>query len=127
MRSKSVLLLSLLVAILIASVAVSAQTNEEFIHGKWRLDGQLPGGNGKPGMAWFQEWVFGNGTFSENGYPPLSQKGKFRITKDVENTLTLELYDQSGTFGTATSNLVIVVDRDSQTLKIGQNAGFKKK
>ncbi len=127
MRSKSFLFLSLCAVILFASFTVSAQTNREFIQGKWRLDGQLPGKNGKPGMSWFQEWIFGDGTFSESGYPPLFQKGKFRVLKDEDNVLTLELYEQSGNFGTKNSNLVIVVDQNEASLKIGQNAGFKKK
>ena len=126
-NSGSVKILSICVAIFIFSVAAVAQTNEEFIHGKWRFDGQLQDKNGKPGMAWFQEWTFGDGTFEEQGYPSLSQKGKFRVLKDEDNKLTLELYDQSGTFGTKNSNLVILVDKEGGTLKIGQNPGFKKK
>lgn len=77
-------------------------------------------------MTWFQEWTFAEGKFTQVGYPPLEQKGKYRIIKSDGDKLTLELFDQDGTFGTEKSKLEIAIDKLTKTLKIGQNSGFKR-
>src|SRR5689334_21929551 len=112
MRKVIAIIFILLVGLL--QIAWSANTpqdsNEGFIQGSWRIDGQLPG-NGGNRMSWFQEWKFDQGKFEENGYPPLSQSGSYRVLKSDGDKLTLELYDQKGTFGTENSELQIVVYR----------------
>lgn len=112
--------------IMSASIVLYAQDNEAFIQGKWRVEGKLPPNQSGHSMSWFQEWTFTDGKFLEEGYPPLGQKGKYRVINNESDKLTLELYEQSGTFGTENSQLQIVVDKQENTLKIGQNAGFKR-
>ncbi|MEP6945332.1 MAG: hypothetical protein ABJA02_05395 [Acidobacteriota bacterium] len=113
-------------AVLVFSIAVPAQSNETFIQGKWRLDGHLPPNQSGHSMSWYQEWTFADGTFIEEGYPPLNQKGRFRIFKDENNKLTLELYEQSGDLGSKDSKLIIIINKEHDTLKVGQNPGFKR-
>src|SRR3954469_16898962 len=100
-------------------------SNETFIQGSWRIDGQLPG-NGTHRMSWFQEWKFDQGKFEEQGYPPLEQHGSYRVIKSDGDKLTLELYDRTGTFGTEKGNLEIVLYRKKNQLKIGSNEPFKR-
>jgi hypothetical protein len=102
-----------------ASVADSA---EQFIQGTWRASGTDPSGR----HGWFQEWTFENGKFNETGYPPLEQKGSYRVLKSQGNRLTLELYDQDGTFGTENRQLDLVINRRRGTLKIGQVGPFRR-
>jgi hypothetical protein len=99
--------------------------NETFIQGSWRIDGQLPG-NGTHRMSWFQEWKFDQGKFEEQGYPPLEQRGSYRVLKSEGDKLTVELYDRTGTFGTEKDTLEIVVYRKKDQLKIGSNEPFKR-
>jgi hypothetical protein len=100
-------------------------SNETFIQGSWRIDGQLPG-NGTHRMSWFQQWKFDHGKFEERGYPPLGQSGSYRVLKSDGDKLTLGLYDQQGTFGTKNSELQIIVYREKNQLKIGSNEPFKR-
>ena len=106
------------------SFAISEE--EQFIQGTWRTGGQLKNKDGGPGMSWFLEWTFDNGKFKQTGYPPLSQEGKYRIVKEVGNKLTLELYDQKGTFGTENKTIEIVIDKEKNQLKIQGTDGFTK-
>lgn len=96
--------------------------NEQFIQGEWRLAGQEEGSE----HAWLLEWKFDNGSFRHTGYPPIDQEGKYRIRKDAEELLELELYDQTGTFGSETSVLKIRIGRDNDTLRIDDRSGFKR-
>lgn len=52
------------------------------------------------------------------GYPPLSQKGKYRIVKTEDNKLTLKLYEQSGNFGTKDKQIEVIIDTENKMLKI---------
>jgi len=100
----------------------AADSAERFIQGTWRAEGTDPSGR----HGWFQEWTFENGKFTETGYPPLEQKGSYRVLKSQGNRLTLELYDQDGTFGTENRQLDIVINRRRATLKIGQVGSFRR-
>src|SRR6185295_12524289 len=72
----------------------------KYVLGTWRLDGELPPNNTGHGFHWFLEYKFNaDGTFMLTGYPPLMQKGKYRVVKSEDNKLTLDLYEQSGNFG----------------------------
>lgn len=97
-------------------------SNEAFIQGTWRIDGYLD--QAKRRGRWYQEWSFSEGKFKETGYPPLEQSGRYRVLNDADNKLTLELYEQKGTFGSANSRLEIVIDREKNQLKIGSNQPF---
>jgi len=91
--------------------ARSKNSDDQQIQGTWRLDGN----NG--GHSWFLEWTFERGKFTLRGYPPLLQEGSYRITKTEGNKLTLELYDQKGNFGTETSQIEIIIDKDKLKIK----------
>ena len=126
MNKKPLWFLLLLLAIGGLGSSARAQDNAKFIEGTWRLDGQLPSGGKSPGMSWFLEWTFVGGTFVQQGYPPLRQEGRYRIVADRENTVTLELHDQRGTFGANDRKLEIVIDREGRRLKIQGKEGFKR-
>ena len=84
-------------------------SNEEFIRGAWRIDGYLDQKNRRG--RWYPEWTFEDGKFKETGYPPLKQSGSYRVLGREKDKLTLELYEQEGTFGSQNSRLEIVVKR----------------
>jgi hypothetical protein len=95
--------------------------NEKFIQGKWRLAGTFGDDENR---AWFLEWEFDNGKFTQNGYPPILQEGKYKILEDNKNTLKLKLYKQKGTFGDDDSELTIIVDKEEKTLTINGKKDF---
>lgn len=122
---KMMLLVLLACPALVASPVprpTAADSAEQFIQGTWRASGTDPSGR----HGWFQEWTFDNGKFEETGYPPLGQKGSYRILKSHGNKLTLELYDQDGTFGTENRQLEIVINKRRRTLKIGTVGPFQR-
>ncbi len=94
--------------------------NEKVMQGTWRLTGS----NGK--HAWFLEWTFAEGKFELKGYPPLHQQGKYRIVKTEDNKLTLELYEQSGNFGTENKQMQIIVNKEKDTLMIDDKGPFNR-
>jgi len=109
-----------------SSGMISAQDHETFIQGKWRLEGEFPKDKSGRSRVWFLEWTFADVTFLQIGYPPIKQEGKYRIIKHVENTLTLELYEQKGNFGTKDRQIEIVIDEKNKRLKIAQQDGFSR-
>ena len=109
-----------------SSGMISAQDHETFIQGKWRLEGEFPKDKSGRSRVWFLEWTFADVTFLQIGYPPIKQEGKYRIIKHVENTLTLELYEQKGNFGTKDRQIEMVIDEKNKRLKIVQQDGFSR-
>ncbi len=109
-----------------SSCVISAQDHETFIQGKWRLVGEFPKDKSGRSRVWFLEWTFADGKFLQTGYPPIKQEGKYRIVKQDEDKLTLELYEQKGTFGTKDRQMQIVVDRENEKLKIENHQGFSR-
>ena len=95
--------------------------NEKFIQGTWRADGE----NG--GHAWFLEWTFDNGNFKQTGYPPIIQEGKYRVLSAAGDKITLELYEQKGTFGEKPREIQISLDREAGQLTISGTKGFQKR
>ena len=91
---------------------------EKFIQGNWRADGM----NG--GHRWFLEWKFDRGSFSQLGYPPITQNGKYKVISLEGNRLKLELYDQKGTFGESKRTVEIVLEKESGQLSISGTKGF---
>lgn len=133
MKEKILVVFLLIFAVASSACSVAAQKNDsqpkkddESIIGRWHLDGQLPPGNSGHSFHWFLEYTFkDDGTFMLTGYPPLMQKGKYRIVKSEENKLTVDLYEQSGNFGDTDKQIEIVVDKEKETLKIDGKEGFK--
>jgi hypothetical protein len=106
---------------LIAKSQNAAQTtgeNEKFIQGTWRVTGE----NG--GYGWFLEWTFQNGNFKQTGYPPIIQKGKYKVLSTAGGRITLELYEQKGTFGDQKRELLILLDKQANQLTISGTKGF---
>jgi hypothetical protein len=127
MRKKTLFRLFLIFAIGLSPVlgySVFAQDSEKFIQGTWRLEGELPKNESGRTFSWFLEWTFSNGAFVQTGYPPLRQEGKYRIVKKESSKLTLELYEQTGNFGTENKQIEIVIDKKKKKLKIDGKTGF---
>jgi hypothetical protein len=109
---------------LIAKYQSAAQTtgeNEKFIQGTWRVTGE----NG--GYAWFLEWTFENGSFKQTGYPPIIQEGKYKVLSAAGDQITLELYEQKGTFGEEKRELQISINKPAKQLTIAATKGFSRK
>jgi len=96
----------------------SRSENEKYIQGTWRTAGE------NSGRAWFLEWIFDNGSFKQTGYPPITQEGKYRVVAASDNKITLELYEQKGTFGEEAGEIQILIDRESNKLTISDRSGF---
>ena len=90
--------------------------NEKFIQGKWHLAGTI--GDGEENRAWYLEWGFKNGEFTQSGYPPIKQEGKYKVIESKDNTIKLKLYKQKGTFGEEDSELKIIIDKENKTISI---------
>ena len=106
-------------ASLLAFAHSPKKTNEEIIQGTWRLTGQ-----NDPRHSWYLEWTFNQGKFTLQGYPPLAQQGKYKIVKNDKNKMTLELYEQSGNFGTENSQIEITINKKKDTLMIKGQGPF---
>ena len=94
--------------------------NEKYIQGTWRVEGE----NG--GKSWYLEWTFAGGSFKQMGYPPIIQEGKYRVITEDGNKITLELYEQKGTFGDETRKIEISIDKEANQLTISNTKGFKR-
>ena len=94
--------------------------NEIFIQGTWRTGGE----NG--GYAWYLEWTFDDGKFKQIGYPPIIQEGKYRVVSADADQITIELYEQKGTFGEQKREIQITVDKQANQLTISNTKGFKR-
>lgn len=88
------------------------------LYGTWRVSGE----SGR--HAWFLQWKFADGAFEQRGYPPLFQKGRYRIANVEGDRFTVELYDQKGNFGAA--NRTIRVEFDGETVTIAGRGGYKR-
>src|SRR5215203_2039022 len=95
--------------------------SEKFIQGTWRVAGE----NG--GHAWFLEWTFDNGNFKQTGYPPIIQEGKYKILSETGDKITVELYEQKGTFGKDKREIQISIDKQANQLTISGTKGFNRK
>jgi hypothetical protein len=94
--------------------------NEKFIQGTWRAGGE----NG--GHAWYLEWTFDGENFKQIGYPPIVQEGKYRVVSNDGDKLTIELYEQKGTFGEDRRQIEILVDKQANQLTISNMKEFRR-
>lgn len=92
---------------------------EKYIQGKWRAAGQFDR------HAWFLEWTFDNGRFKQTGYPAIFQEGKYKVVSLADDKITIELYEQKGTFGENNRKVEIVIDKEIQQLSISNTTGFR--
>lgn len=88
------------------------ELTEEYLQGTWRAAGETPDRH-----TWFLEWTFCDGRFKQAGYPPITQEGKYRIVASDANSIRLELFDQSGTFGKERQQIEISVDKGWLTIQ----------
>jgi len=91
---------------------------EKYIQGTWYVRGE----NGR--VTWFLKWTFNNGKFKQTGYPPIIQEGKYRVLSSDDENLTLELYEQKGTFGESPRKVEILIDKEASQLTISNTKGF---
>jgi hypothetical protein len=108
---------------LIAQYKNGNQTSDEaekYIQGTWRVASE----NAR--RSWFLEWSFDNGNFKQTGYPPIIQEGKYRVAGIDGDRLTLELYEQKGTFGEGNRELQIFLDKKANRLTISGTKGFSR-
>jgi hypothetical protein len=123
---KSICAFILLFAIACSSIfGLMNNENEKFIQGKWQVSGEHKSENGA-GQAWYLEWEFENGKFKQFGYPPILQEGNYKVSEVGNETMKLKLYKQKGTFGEGDSELIIVIDKENNSLNIDGKGGFTK-
>ena len=89
--------------------------HRKFIQGKWQRTGKDPEGN-----AWYINYTFTGYEFEINAYPTMQTKGKYRIIGEVENLVTLELYDISGDGNTQRHRIQIAVDKIGNKIAIDE-------
>lgn len=104
------------------SSATASDASEDFIQGSWRAEGTDPSGS----HSWYQEWTFDQGKFKHTAYPPINQEGSYRVVRSAGNRLTLELYDQQGTFGTENSQIEVILNRKRGGLMIKGQGPFSR-
>lgn len=93
---------------------------EKYIQGTWRTGGE------NAGNSWYLEWTFDNEKFKQLGYPPITQEGKYKVISVENNKITLELYDQKGTFGDEKRELQILIDKETKKLTISGTKDFSR-
>lgn len=121
---KTLLLIFILVLAGVSSGNAPVQSeSERVMQGTWVMEGG--GKNNTP--HWYLEWTFDDkGKFSLNGYPQVHQEGSYRVVKTKGNTLTLELFDQKGSFGTDKSQMQVVVDGKQDLLTIKDKGPYRR-
>ncbi|NJM52844.1 MAG: hypothetical protein HC846_05290 [Blastocatellia bacterium] len=103
------------------SLDMTISEAEEFIKGKWRATGEHSSKH-----TWYLEWTFNSGKFKQVGYPPILQEGKYKIVVVGNGKITLELYEQKGTFGEEKKTIEIVISSQTKLLNIERMNGFSK-
>ena len=102
--------------LLAASLACSTLLmgeNERFIQGTWTHSTDNGDGHGT-----YLELTFTPGRFKMEGYPPLTQTGRYRVTSSLGTALVLQLTDQAGDLPTGDREMVVVLDRAAGQLTI---------
>lgn len=113
----------MLAFVVATTVATPKQSvSEKIVQGTWVVEGS---GDGKSSTGYL-EWTFDNGKFTLNGYPQVHQEGSYRIINNRGDKLTLELFDQKGTWGTKKSQMEIAVDAKNDHLTIKDKGPFRR-
>lgn len=104
------------------SLAWSMSSQEKFIQGEWtgqeeQKQNTPPPSQKGPVLGISVDWTFNKGNFKFIGYPPLKQEGKYRVAKESPDSITLELYDQKGDWGTEKMQKTFFIDRNKDQLK----------
>ncbi len=94
--------------------------NRNFILGKWHRKGISP-----TGELWSFEFDFDRDKLVMSGTPEFMATAKYRIAKEDENLLTLELYGIEGdTIIKNHAHLQIAVDKKGGRLTIDSRSGY---
>jgi hypothetical protein len=108
-----------LLAATLACATLAMGENERFIQGTW-----TQGTDNGDGHGTYLELRFEAGRFTMQGYPPLEQSGRYRVTGSEGDLLTLELTDQSGDLPTDDREMLLVLDRANDSLMVDGGAPF---
>lgn len=112
----SLVLLFLLVVFAYFMVRIDKKNkivNAEFIRGTWERKGKSP-----EGQAWFFQYKFDRDQFTMRGEPAFQLAGNYKVIKEIENLLRLELYNLQGESDTPRKMLNISIDKKSNRLNI---------
>jgi len=94
--------------------------NRNYILGKWHRKGMSP-----TGELWSFEFDFDRDKLVMSGTPEFIATAKYRITREDENLLTLELYGITGdTIANDKAVLKIAVDKKKSRLTIDNRSGY---
>jgi len=95
--------------------------NKGYILGSWRRKGLSP-----EGLLWSFEFHFEEINFSMQGDPNFAATGKYRIVKEIENLLVLELYQVTGDLEYDRMLLEIAIDKKTRKLTIDNRSGYER-
>jgi len=70
-------------------------------------------------------WKFDEGNFSIDGYPPLFQKGKYRVLTVSDSLIQLKLIQQTGDLSTEDRSIKITLHQNGQ-ISIDNQGPFQK-
>jgi hypothetical protein len=113
--------LPLILALFLLTGCLPLDPNDQYIQGAWQAAGDLGEGH-----SWYLKWTFKNGTFSVDGYPPLTQTGNYRVKSSIGSALTLELTNQKGDWPTDDRTITVLIDKGSNTMTIDNQGPFSR-
>jgi len=90
-----------------------------FIVGTWKRAGKTP-----EGMPWEISYTFDKNTFRIQAEPSFNVQGKYKIVREIENLLILELYQITGDGNTNPHKIGIGIDHKAKEITI-DNRTFK--
>lgn len=95
--------------------------HEGYILGSWKRKGMSP-----EGLLWTFEFHFDIEDFQMKGDPDFAATGKYRIIKEIENLLVLELYSVTGDLEHNSLLLEIAVNKKENKLTIDNRSGYER-
>lgn len=88
--------------------------HDKFIVGQWQRKGTDEAGN-----SWYIRYSFGpQNDFSIDAQPSLQVKGKYKLIKEIENLLMLQLYQLEGDTEGVSGRLGVGIDKRANQIII---------
>lgn len=87
--------------------------NADYILGTWERKGKSP-----EGEPWSFSYQFDRNNFAMTGDPTYNLSGNYKVTKELENLLRLELFNLQGDVEAPRQMLNVSVDKKSNRLNI---------
>jgi len=87
--------------------------NAEYIRRTWERKGKSPDGD-----AWSFQYRFDRDSFQMHGEPTFHLAGNYKIIKEIENLLRLELYNLQGESDAPRKMINVSIDKKSNRLNI---------